>query len=92
LDARSVPNQGFDRAPSTGLRLVATSTVGLAEISEASKRAPVDVRLAQPPSASAEAADVSPRSTARREAAPSGDVILRYAISRTITPTPPQSQ
>src|SRR5580692_8139950 len=93
-DARSGPNQGFACAPSTGLRLVATCTVGLAEISDASKRAPVDAKVAQPPSVSTEAAELSPRSTPRREAAPKGDddVILRDAISRTITPTPPQPQ
>src|SRR5260370_6558347 len=86
-DARSGPNQGFARAPSTGLRLVATSRVGLAETSEASKRAPVDARLVQPLSPSTEVVEASPRSTARREAARTGDVILRTAISRTTKPS-----
>jgi hypothetical protein len=53
----------------------------LAEISEASKRAPLDAKLAQPSSPSSEAADASPRNRARREGASAGDVVLRDAIS-----------
>ncbi len=34
--ARSLPNQGLARAPFTGLRVVATSNVGLVESSAAS--------------------------------------------------------
>ncbi len=45
VPARTTASSG---APSTGLRLVATRTAGLAEISEASKRVPVDAKLAQP--------------------------------------------
>jgi hypothetical protein len=73
--ARSGPNQGFARAPFTGLRVVATRSAGLTERSEASKRAPVATRFAHPPSANTEAADVAPRSTARRETAVLIDVI-----------------
>src|SRR6266516_7632736 len=40
-DARSGPNQGLARAPFTGFRVVATMSVGLADSSEASKRAPL---------------------------------------------------
>ena len=58
------------RAPSTGLRMVATSSVGLSRSADASKRGPAAMP-AQPHSATAEAADVRPRSTARREAATS---------------------
>src|SRR5262245_31744630 len=65
---RSAPNQGSARPPFTGLRVVATSNVGFAEIAEASRRAPPPVRLAHPPSASAPAEDISPRSSARRDA------------------------
>jgi hypothetical protein len=63
--------------------LVATSKVGLAEISDASKWAPVDARLAQPPSASRDVAEPSPRTTERRETALAGDVTMR-----TLTQTP----
>jgi hypothetical protein len=91
---RSGPNQGVARAPSTGLRLVATSRVGLVEISEASKRAPVDARLAQPASASTDAADPNPRTTDRRETAPAGHVTLRMIteIPRPWQCTPPIPQ
>jgi len=72
LTARSVPNQCFARAPSTALRWFSISGVVLAEISEqieASRRSTHG--SPQPPDRIAEAADVSPVSTARREAAPS---------------------
>ena len=51
--SRSGPNHGLARPPFTGLRVVAMSSVGSAEIAEASNRAPRRARPAQPPSASA---------------------------------------
>jgi len=64
---RSGSNYGFSRAPLVGLRVVATSSVGLAERSDASNRAPPSTRLAQPASAAAHAPDVPARSTPRRD-------------------------
>ena len=86
-DARSAPNQGFALAPSTGRRVVATRTVGLAEICDASTRAPLAPnplasRLAQPPSASTHAPAGTCSNTARREMPPDG--------SELFTPTPIQ--
>src|SRR5262245_60855464 len=66
--ARSVPNQGFALALSTGLRVVATKSEVLAERSGPSRRRPGAETPAQPPIASDDAADISPRRTARREA------------------------
>ena len=68
FDARSGPNQGLARAPLAGLRVVATRSAGLVTRSDASKRGPFEAMPAHPQSASAEAADVNPRSTQRREA------------------------
>src|SRR5258706_15441315 len=73
LGARSGPCQGVARAPFTGLRVVATRSVGLVERSAASKSAPPEEStLAQPPtdaqSVNVEAAVASARSTARRQA------------------------
>src|SRR5437588_7151348 len=68
-DARSGPNQGFSGAPFTGLRVVATSSTGLTESPEASKRTPAELRSAQPPSASADTVELRPPSTVRRETA-----------------------
>ena len=71
--ARSGPYQGLARAPFTGLRVVATRSVGLADRSAASKVAPavVSTSLAQPPT-EAQSVNVetaaSARSTARRQA------------------------
>src|SRR6266436_9828102 len=48
--ARSGPNHGLARAPFTGLRVVATSSVGLVVSSAASKRAPVPAIDAHPSS------------------------------------------
>ena len=69
LRPRSGPNQGCARAPLTGLRVVATSSVGRATMSEASNRGPVAAKPAQPPTASAVAVDARPRSAIRRETA-----------------------
>src|SRR5579884_2060068 len=69
LRDRSVPNHGLARAPPTGLRVVATRSVGLFTSAEASKRTPVAARPAQPATASAVAADARPRSAVRRETA-----------------------
>ena len=55
--------------PLTGLRVVATSSTGSAVRPEASKPGVVAAMPAQPASASEDAADASPRSTPRREAA-----------------------
>src|SRR5215468_2268712 len=67
--ARSGPNQGLARAPSTDLRVVATNSVGRAAMSDVSNRGPFAARPAQPPTASAAAADARPRSAIRRETA-----------------------
>src|SRR5271166_5869049 len=74
-DARSVPNQGFARAPSTGLRVVATSKVGLTDSAAASRFAPVEESALHPPrkraresarEAGARAGNRPPRATAGR--------------------------
>ena len=79
--ARSLPNHGLSRAPFTGLRVVATSRVGLVESSAASGPGPADNSDAQPPSGapsvSADAAEANPRNTARRDGA-----VLRAFTSR----------
>src|SRR5262245_4177899 len=79
-EPRSGPYQGLARAPFTGLRVVATRSVGLAESREASKRVPA-ATLPQPASASAAADDASARRSARREAA-------AYGLVGSITPAP----
>src|SRR5882672_6175133 len=66
---RSVPNHGLARAPLADLRVVATRSVGRVASSEAPKRGPLADRPAQPPTASAVAADARPRSAVRRETA-----------------------
>src|ERR1700691_5314313 len=65
--ARSGPYQGLARPPFTALRVVATRSVGRADISEASKRGAFAAMPAQPPTASADAAEAAPRSMVRRE-------------------------
>src|SRR5262249_27524117 len=67
--ARSGPNQGFACAPLTGLRVVATKSVGRAAMSEASNRGPTAAMPEQPPSASAAPTDATPLSAVRRETA-----------------------
>jgi hypothetical protein len=70
----SEPYQGLTRAPFTGLRVVATRSVGLVESSAASKVAPQEESrsLAHPPtdaqSVKVQAAVASARNTARRQA------------------------
>ena len=72
--ARSDPYQGLARAPFTGLRVVATRSVGLVESSAASKVAPPEERaaLVQPPTdaprVNVQAALANARNTARRHA------------------------
>src|SRR5215471_15615850 len=68
-EARSVPNHGLARAPSTGLRVVATSRVGLPEISAASYRMPAEDSALHPTrgsTAASRAAGASARNTDRR--------------------------
>jgi len=81
---RSDPNQGLARAPFTGLRVVATKSVGLVVSSAASRRAPVSANDAHPSSASPEAADASTRNMPRRDTAGSGPfiVIMRPIATR----------
>ena len=74
--ARSVPNHGLARAPFTGLRVVAISSVGLVASAASSRRAPVPASDAQPSSANADAADPSTRSMLRRDTAAFGIIIL----------------
>src|SRR5436190_7993424 len=76
LAARSGPNHGLARAPFTGLRVVATSSVGLVVSSAASKRAPVPAIDAHPSSANTDAVDASTRNTLRRDTATLGFIIL----------------
>ena len=64
------------RAPFTGLRVVAISSVGLAVSSAASKRAAVPASEEHPSSAHADAADASTRNMLRRETAALRIVIL----------------
>jgi hypothetical protein len=64
---RSVPYQGAARAPFTGLRVVATRSVGFSMIAEASNRTPFAAMPAQPGSESAPPTHASARSAARRE-------------------------
>ncbi len=52
-------------------------SVGLADSSEASKRAPVKTEPAHPPSMTAEAPNDSPRSTIRRDTAVLGPLAWR---------------
>ena len=73
--ARSGPNHGLARAPFTGLRVVATSSVGLVVSSAASKRAPVPAIDAHPSSANTDAVDASTRNTLRRDTASQGFII-----------------
>ena len=72
--ARSDPNQGRARAPFAGLRLVATSSVGLDETAAASKRGAFAESAAQPSSAKTDTADVSRRNAARRDTAIPGRI------------------
>src|SRR5258708_4198529 len=74
--ARSGPNHGLARAPFTGLRVVATSSVGLVVSSAASKGAPVPAIDAHPSSANTDAVDASTRNTLRRDTATLGFIIL----------------
>src|SRR5690349_1024161 len=71
--ARSGPYHGAAVPPFTGLRVVATSSTGSDESPDASKPGPVAAKPAQPASASVDAAEARPRSTARREAAAPDD-------------------
>src|SRR5262245_42484314 len=73
---RSVPNQGLARALFTGLRVVATRSVGLVVSSAASMRAPGPASDEHPSSANAEAADASTRNMRRREKVVVGFMIL----------------
>ena len=73
--ARSGPNHGLARAPFTGLRVVATSSIGLVVSSAASKRAPVPAIDAHPSSANTDAVDASTRNTLRRDTASQGFII-----------------
>src|SRR6266853_724022 len=73
--ARSGPNHGLARAPFTGLRVVATSSIGLVVSSAASKRAPVPAIDAHPSSANTDAVDASTRNTSRRDTASLGFII-----------------
>jgi hypothetical protein len=69
LEARSAPYQGLVRAPFTGLRVVATRSVGLADSSAASKVAPLEesTSLAQPPT-DAQSVNMEAFASARRTA------------------------
>src|SRR5258706_2939386 len=73
--ARSGPNHGLARAPFTGLRVVAISSIGLVVSSAASKRAPVPAIDAHPSSANTDAVDASTRNTLRRDTASLGFII-----------------
>src|SRR6185436_21102553 len=66
VEPRSGPYHGLARAPFTGLRVVATSIVGLAASAEASGRGPLSAMPAQPPSANAPE-PMSPLRNARRD-------------------------
>ena len=90
--ARSVPNQGFSRARLTALRVVATSTAGLVEISEASKRAPPALKLEQPASVTGTIAEVSAQRTVRREGAMPRAVLQSVRTTYPYAPPPPHQQ
>src|SRR5262249_23816344 len=80
---RSAPNHGLARPPATDLRVVATRSVGWFTSPEAPKRGPFAAKPAQPPAASAVAADARPRSAVRRETAVrSGS--MRQSFSRLV--------
>src|SRR5262249_774403 len=67
--ARSGPNHGLARAPFSGLRVVATSSVGLVVSSAASNGVPGPAVDAHPSSANTDAVDASTRNTLRRDTA-----------------------
>ena len=67
VEPRSEPYHGLARAPFTGLRVVATSSVGFAASAEASGRVALSAMPAQPPSTSAPPEAMSPPSNTRRD-------------------------
>ena len=82
--ARSGPNHGLARPPFTGLRVVATEKGRRTGNGEASLRAPVAARLAQPPTASAAPDADRARSKARRDTAPPGCTGTRLVTPETL--------